>query len=1505
KISYQNATGYFVNPIVINKSFDAKQSLSDFLEKSYQDIVVSMVHSDYPFIELANEFQPNRDFSQAPLAQAAIIWLDADMIKSSNPIIQTNDSNEEVWHVGGMEWLRMDLRGQTDDFDLVLVMMSVKGNLFCALEYNDSIFDHSTVERMTNHFKNLCKAASENIQIPISELPLLNAQEKHQILYEYNKNDIKYDKELCTHQWFEYQVKKKAEAIAVIDGTAEYTFQTINQRANQLANYLRKKGLKTDEIVGVFTDRSVKMIISLYAIYKAGGAHLPLDPKYPIKRLEFLIKDANVDIVISQSDLIEKLPEGSYQTILIDVDNKQINKESTENLNIPVQIENLNYVIYTSGSTGTPKGVAIEHRSISSLVNYCSTIFTKEELKGVLVQASLNFDMSIWEIFFPLSLGGTLILCDNAFQLPFLPAKNKVKLVVMVPSVLKSLLQIKGLPQNVETVHLGGEPISKAFAKQLYQLGHVNKIVNLYGPSEYTVISTHSIVSRDLKRNPQLGKPVPNTKFYVLDSSLKPVPIGVPGELCIGGIGLSRGYLNRPELMKERFIKNPFEEDSVPIIYRTGDLVRLLEDGNLEYIGRDDFQVKVRGFRIELEEIENSLYAYPGVNSVVIDAVENKAGEKQIVAFIECAKGAKKKSSDIRKFLKKKIPEYMIPTVIIFIESMPLLPNGKIDRHALPDPNLYQITKTKSLKNQRRTKTESMISDIWSDVLQRQHVGIYANFFEIGGHSLLMVKVLAQLLKKVNSITLLDLYKYPTIHALAEFIDLKQSSKGIRKNIQMTQSANNFSEKSKKNNNKIAITGLSCRFPGADNAEQYWENIIKGIESISDFAPESKDISSQTNSNHKHFVFRSGVLNDIELFDNDFFQYTPKEAKIADPQQRLFLECAWQALEAAGIDPSRQNGRIGIYAGCGPNNYLLKNLANIMYNHNLSSSQIKVMLGNSNDFFTTRVAYKLGLKGPAVTLQTACSTSLVAVHMAVNSLVNHDCDIALAGGVSLGSLEKGYVFQEDMIMSPDGHCRAFDAKAKGAVPSQGAGIVVLKRLQDALQNGDQIYAVIRGSAINNDGNDKVGFTAPSINGQTKVIESAIEKAKVIPESITLIEAHGTGTVVGDPIEMAALKQAFSNGKIEKNNCAVGSVKTNIGHTDAASGIAGLIKASFALKNRLLPPSLHFQKPNPEIDFENTAFYINTETKPWDTNYLPRRAGVSSFGLGGTNAHVILEEPPIFDDIDETSWQLFPISAQTPGALNAICNNLKNHLEQASGLNPTNVAFTLQTGRQFFKHRTFFVSKTLKELISELNNKNDQRVFSYSRDNALHPVAFLFSDEMNFSPDMLKKLYNDRAGYKIIVDECVDLVKQNFPDLFYYFEENDLKGQSKRLLLNEVIVKQPAQFIVEYSIAIFFMECGISPDYLIGRGVGDYVAACLAGVFQLKDALCVVIERAQLIEKYLKRLDHSDMTINNGERQLLKQAFKDVLKKTTIHPPNKNFFSSSLGIEFEINQEIQD
>src|SRR3954468_15889868 len=526
----------------------------------------------------------------------------------------------------------------------------------------------------------------------------------------------------------------------------------------------------------------------------------------------------------------------------------------------------------------------------------------------------------------------------------------------------------------------------------------------------------------------------------------------------------------------------------------------------------------------------------------------------------------------------------------------------------------------------------------------------------------------------------------------------------------------------------ITIVGMAGRFPGAANVEEYWRNLAAGVESIRFFAPEELEgsVTGQPDLTDPSFVRAGGVLDGAEDFDAPFFDFNPRDAEITDPQQRVFLECCWEALERAGYDPETFAGAVGVFAGAGMNTYFLNNvLAHPEVFRALAPHQI--LIGVDKDYLAPRVSYKLNLKGPSVTVQTACSTSLVAVHLACQSLQDYQSDLALAGGVAVRVPQRsGYRYQEGGIASPDGHCRAFDRDAQGTVTGSGAGVVVLKRLAEALEDGDNILAVIRGSAINNDGSAKVGFTAPSVEGQGAVISEARAAAGVSPDTIGYVEAHGTGTALGDPIEVTALNKAFGLGGEAGESCALGSVKSNIGHLDTASGVAGLIKTVLVLQNRAIPGSLHFTAPNPEIDFASGPFRVVQALTEWPEGAGPRRAGVSSFGIGGTNAHAVLEGAPAPEPSGASRpWQLLLLSARTPTALEAITDNLARHLEEHPEQAFADVAYTAQVGRKALKHRRFLVCRDREDAVAALRSRDPQRLFTLAQEGRERPVAFLF------------------------------------------------------------------------------------------------------------------------------------------------------------------------------------
>lgn len=649
----------------------------------------------------------------------------------------------------------------------------------------------------------------------------------------------------------------------------------------------------------------------------------------------------------------------------------------------------------------------------------------------------------------------------------------------------------------------------------------------------------------------------------------------------------------------------------------------------------------------------------------------------------------------------------------------------------------------------------------------------------------------------------------------------------------------------------IAIIGMSGRFPKARNLDEFWRNLREGVDCISSFSDEELKLSGVGPAliSHPAYVKRKAFLEDIDLFDALFFGFNPGEAEIMDPQQRLFLECAYEGMETAGYTSEGYDGLIGVYAGCSMNSYLINNLLpNKEVIQRLGGYQ--VFIGNDKDFLTTRVSYKLNLKGASIDVQTACSTSLVAVHLACQSLLNYECDMAIAGGVSIGVPQKtGYLYQEGMILSPDGFCRAFDAKAQGTIGGEGVGVVILKRLTDALADGDCIRAVIKGSAINNDGSLKAGYTAPSIDGQAEVIATAQAAAGIKAETISYVETHGTGTPLGDPIEIAALTKAFRYGTEKKRFCAIGSLKTNIGHLDIAAGVASLIKTLLAIQHKLLPPSLHFKEPNPLIDFNNSPFYVNTDLSDWKAGESPRRAGVSSFGIGGTNVHLIVEEAPDREGPGPSrQWQLLTLSAKTDTALATMTKELVEQLKKDEALNLADVAYTLQVGRRRFGNRRIAVCQTLDDAVLTLDTMNQKEVVTAVNESENRPVVFMFSGQGSQYVNMALDLYERETTFREQVDFCSEFLKPHLgSDLrdVLYPDKKEIEKATHRL--TQTAITQPALFVVEYALAKLWEEWGIRPQAMIGHSIGEYVAACLAGVFSLEEALALVAARGRLIQ----------------------------------------------------------
>lgn len=766
------------------------------------------------------------------------------------------------------------------------------------------------------------------------------------------------------------------------------------------------------------------------------------------------------------------------------------------------------------------------------------------------------------------------------------------------------------------------------------------------------------------------------------------------------------------------------------------------------------------------------------------------------------------------------------------------------------------------------------VAEIWQDVLGITQVGIHDNFFDLGGNSLIGLQLISKIQKRFKvHIPAVALFEAPTIDALVRYLHpetvqdeqdtsqamLKKRRESARKNI---------------DNQGIAIISMAGRFPGADNIETLWENLCDGVESISWFTDEellASGVTPQT-FNKENYVKARPIIDQADMFDAYFFGYSPREAELIDPQQRLFLECTWEALERAGYNPDGYKGLIGVFGGANLSTYMLRLAMDPQIVANVSDYQ--AVIGNDKDALATTVSYKLNLRGPSFAVQTFCSTSLVATHLACQSLLNGECDMALAGGVSVRVPQKtGYTFMEGGMESPDGHCRTFDAQAKGSLFGDGVAIVLLKRLEDALEDGDVIHAVIKGSAINNDGSLKVGYTAPSVHGQADVVEMAQTHAGIDPETIGYIEAHGTATELGDPIELASLTRAFRKKSDKKQYCAIGSIKTNMGHLDRAAGTTGLIKATLAVKHGLIPASLHYNTPNPEIDLANSPFYVNTKLSQWPhLGDGPRRAGVNSLGMGGTNAHVIIEQPPEQKSTTASRpVQLLLLSARTENALDTMGLNLAAYLQQHDTVSLADVAYTLQVGRKTFEQRRMLVCSSKEEAIVLLENQDPRHVYSLHQKPANRSIIFMFPGVGEHYLHMAQAFYEQEGVFRQAIKRCCEILhpylNKKIEDFLYPpqttaangrlqgidFRAMLGRGQAQQQLsdeerqLHETAVLQPIMFAIEYALAHLLMSWGIRPQGMVGYSLGEYVTACLSGVLSLEDALKLVAERARMIQ----------------------------------------------------------
>lgn len=694
----------------------------------------------------------------------------------------------------------------------------------------------------------------------------------------------------------------------------------------------------------------------------------------------------------------------------------------------------------------------------------------------------------------------------------------------------------------------------------------------------------------------------------------------------------------------------------------------------------------------------------------------------------------------------------------------------------------------------------------------------------------------------------------------------------------------------------IAIIGMSCRFPGANNIDEFWRNLQEGVESLTFFTDEELLASGVASDflNDPNYVKASCILDDIESFAASFFGYSVKEAELMDPQQRLLLECSYEALEDAGCVPQTCEARIGVFAGVRYSRYA--KVLEPLFTRVGTLKSFDALLGTSVDQACMRISYTLNLKGPSIGVQTACSASLVAVHMACESIRNRECNIALAGAASILVPQKeGYFYEEGVVASPDGHCRAFDVNTKGCGSGNGLGVVVLKRLSEALADRDQIYALIRGDAVNSDGSEKVGYRAPGMQGNIEVIAEAIDMAGIKAETISYIETNGTGTFIGDSIELDALTRVFRAQTDKKKFCGIGSVKTNIGHLAQAAGMASLIKTALCFKHGQLPPSLNFETPNPKLS--DSPFYVNTKLSEWQANAFPRHAVINSFAIGGSNACMILEETPAStltpDGESERSSRIMTLSAKSESALRNLSGRYENFLKHHMDESIANICFTANTGRAHFSHRFAAVADSTPQLYEQMRAVSSGKMptecaSGHVKNGRVPKTAFLFADKGSQYIWMGRKLYNTQPYFRKTLDRCAELLKAHLdlPILSFIF------GEGVNLsIIDESIYEQPAIFAIEYALAEMWRSWGIEPSMLMGHGVGEYVAACAAGVFTLEDGLMLISARGRL---------NRDLS----QKEEMTDPIEEIAEKVSYSAPRIGLVSSETGRLLE-NDEVRE
>ena len=1172
------------------------------------------------------------------------------------------------------------------------------------------------------------------------------------------KANYPFHKNLYTH--FEEQVYKTGESLAIRElnpHPTDTTYRQLLQRVNQIASAILAHGDAHGQVIGIYQNQSVNVVASLLACWKVGAIYLPIDRSYPLSYCQYVLEDANAQCIIT--DTGNQLPSTEATQIFLDQLDSLPTKPVEHNLK-PMGTDTPAMLCYTSGSTGRPKGVVHTQKQVINRLHWMWHTFPFEENDRIAQIASINVMPSLWELLGGLLYGTpTVIIPKNMSKDPLRLAsvlcEQKVSYATFIPSLMKLLIDAVNEYAPVpkfSTIIVGGEPVSQTLIKQFKKTWPEAVLINDFGATETNTILYTAYSPNDYTK--VKGKPINNVTVCLVNNDGKVAQSGEEGELWVSGPSLAWGYWNKPDTSQDRFVQAALIGGETRRWYKTGDMGVYTEAEGMVMVGRRDHQVKINGMRVELYEVEAQLSQHPDVEACAVMAQKLQSGRKRLYAAVVLKKDVPNDKSPLITFLEERLPQFMVPRQVTFYSQLPKKHNGKIDRLAIA-PKPAQHTHPSKAKGITKLLAEVLEADIKS-------IDLHESFLAQGLDSITAVEFVSKLSTWLDRYVPVSIvFDYPNLSALTQYLDHEKVTQPKAKPFNPTD----------KQSGDIAIIGIAGRFPQANNINDFWKNLCDGVNAVDEVPKARWDVSaiyaSGEASPNKSTSKWGGFLDQVDAFEPAFFKLSPKEAKWMDPQHRLVLEEAWHTFEDAGYSPKQLAGQpVGVFVGAKKGDY------KELIDQSKQPTSGETLLGNDPAMVGARVAYLLDLKGPNFTIDTACSSSLVAIHQACQSLRLGDCDMALAGGVCVTNNPDFYVATSQLgVFSPTGASRAFDEQADGFVHGEGVAFVLLKSLKKAREDQDHIYATIKGSAINHDGRSN-GLAAPNGHAQASLQKQVYDKFNIDPDTLGYVEAHGTGTKLGDPIEVNALNQSFRAYTQRSQYCAIGTVKTNLGHLTAAAGVTGLAKATLCLHHKQLVPSLHFEVPNHHIDFANSPFYVNTTFKKWEHQAAsPRRAAVNAFGMAGTNAHVVLEEAPTQNRPSQDCYPfLVTVTAKNGYSLKQKIINLLDFIDQApNNFDVSSMAYTLNAGRDWWPMGWVFVCQSIADFKQQLSQALDdtgayQWLPGATPDEAYQPPKAL----------LLPQAIDDTQHYIKLLHELAQAIVSGYqPDWVWLYTEKGL------------------------------------------------------------------------------------------------------------------------------------